>query len=157
MAPISPAKSGSVARQPNSVLQHNQRNSSVASTGHRVWRCPRGKDQVKEMCLEMFLKGSDWNGWNDTDTKSNCKKITCPSYTVVSCLKNEGSLSCVKSYNSLSPILMQFKSHLHIPLTENPRFLNDRIVSNVLKYFLFVDSMFTGSVLNSIPFRQPWK
>ena len=27
--------------------------------GNRLW----GKDQVKEICLHMFLWGSNWNGW----------------------------------------------------------------------------------------------
>ena len=27
--------------------------------------CLRGKGQVKEMCLQMFLEGSNWNGWMD--------------------------------------------------------------------------------------------
>ena len=47
---MSPAKPGSVARQPN------RRNSSVTSTGHRTCRCPWRKGQAKEMCLQMFLE-----------------------------------------------------------------------------------------------------
>ena len=38
---------------------------SAASTGHWECRCLRAKGQVKEMCLQMFLEGSNWNGWID--------------------------------------------------------------------------------------------
>ena len=31
----------------------------------RVCWCLRGKGQVKETCLQMFLEGSNWNGWMD--------------------------------------------------------------------------------------------
>ena len=57
ITPISPVKPGSVAQQPN------RGNSSVTSTGHWAWRYLWGKGQVKEMCLQMFLKGSIWYGW----------------------------------------------------------------------------------------------
>ena len=43
----------------------NQGNSSITSTGHGEWRYRWGKGQVKEMCLQIFLKGNNWNGWTD--------------------------------------------------------------------------------------------
>ena len=52
-----------------SVQQQNWWNSSVASTGRYMCRCVRGKGQVKEMCLQMFLEGSNWNGWTDRQLK----------------------------------------------------------------------------------------
>ena len=66
-----------------SVQQQNRGNSSVTSTGHWACRYLWGKGQVKEMCLQMFLKGSNWNGWTDrqwqvvpkrrgTKVKSSC-------------------------------------------------------------------------------------
>ena len=48
-----------------SVQQQNRGNSSVTSTGHGEWRYLWGKGQIKEMCLQIFLKGSNWNGWTD--------------------------------------------------------------------------------------------
>ena len=49
IAPISLAKPGSVARQPNQ--QQNRGNSSVTSTGHGEWRYLWGKGQIKEICI----------------------------------------------------------------------------------------------------------
>ena len=47
------------------VQQQNWWNSSMASTVRRVCRCLKGKGPVKEMRLQMFLEGSNWNGWTD--------------------------------------------------------------------------------------------
>ena len=33
--------------------------------GHQVCWCLWGRGQVKKMCLEMFLEGSNWNSWLD--------------------------------------------------------------------------------------------
>ena len=48
-----------------SVQHQNRGNSSVTSTGHGEWRYLWGKGQIKEMCLQIFLEGSNWNGWTD--------------------------------------------------------------------------------------------
>ena len=48
-----------------SVQQQNRRNSFTASTGCRVCWYLKGEGQAKEMCLQMFLEGSNWNGWKD--------------------------------------------------------------------------------------------
>ena len=37
----------------------------MASTGCWVFRCLRGIGQIKEMCRQMFLEGSNWNGRTD--------------------------------------------------------------------------------------------
>ena len=39
--------------------------SRIQSTGHRACWHLWGKGQVKEMCLQIFLEGSNWNGWTD--------------------------------------------------------------------------------------------
>ena len=81
IAPISPAKPGSTFWI--SVQQQNQRHSSVTSMGLRSCQCLWEQGQVKEMCLEIFLGGSNWNGWTDrqwgvvperqsTGVKSSC-------------------------------------------------------------------------------------
>ena len=62
IAPISPAQ---WRDSWIGVQQQNQWSSSVTSTGHRVCWCQRGIGQVKEMCRDMFLKGSNWNDWMD--------------------------------------------------------------------------------------------
>ena len=49
----------------NGVQQQYRRNSSVTSTGHRACLCLWEKGQVKEICLQIFLEGSNWNGWTD--------------------------------------------------------------------------------------------
>ena len=48
-----------------SFKQQDQRNRSVTSTGPCAYRCLWEKGQVKKMCLQMFLKGGNWNGWTD--------------------------------------------------------------------------------------------
>ena len=69
-----------------SVQQQNRGNIFVTSTGYGEWRYLWGKGQVKEMCLQIFLKGSNWNGWTDrqqqvvpkrrgTTVKSSCTGI----------------------------------------------------------------------------------
>ena len=54
IAPISPAKPGSVAQQPNQCSIVKSMKQSVASTVYRVSRCLKGKSQVKEMSLQML-------------------------------------------------------------------------------------------------------
>ena len=65
IAPISPAKPGAVARQPNQCSTAKSRNSSVTSTGHWACRYLWGKGQVKEMSLQLFLKDCNRNGQTD--------------------------------------------------------------------------------------------
>ena len=48
-----------------SVQQKNRGNRSVTSAGHGDWRYLWGKGQNKEMCLQIFLEGSNWTGWMD--------------------------------------------------------------------------------------------
>ena len=64
IAPLSQAKPSLVAWQPNrcstAKLMKQFRN---ISEGHRACWCLWGTGQVKEMCLQMFLEGSNWNGW----------------------------------------------------------------------------------------------
>ena len=54
-APISPAKPGSVARQPNQCPTANRGNSSVTSTGHITWWSRKCKAHFKKPvdCLKM--------------------------------------------------------------------------------------------------------
>ena len=47
------------------VFNSNIEESSATSMGHRACWCLRGKGQVKDMCLQMFLEGSNWNCWTD--------------------------------------------------------------------------------------------
>ena len=51
----------SVAPPSGHVL--TQWNSSITSLRHQACRCLWGEGQVKEMCRQMFLEGSNWNGW----------------------------------------------------------------------------------------------
>ena len=48
-----------------SVQQQNRSSSSVTSTGHGEWPYLWGKGQIKEMCLQIYLEGSNWTGWMD--------------------------------------------------------------------------------------------
>ena len=48
-----------------SVQQQNRGNSFETSTGHGEWRYLWGKGQVEEMCLQVFLEGSNWTGWTN--------------------------------------------------------------------------------------------
>ena len=64
MTPISLTKPGAVVRQPNrcSAKSTKQlRNINRPSGMLVLW----GKGQVREMCLQMFLGSSNWNGWMD--------------------------------------------------------------------------------------------
>ena len=65
MYTISPAKPGSVARQPNQCSTANRGNSSVTSTGLGKWQYQWGKGQIKEMCLQISVAGSNWTAWTD--------------------------------------------------------------------------------------------
>ena len=56
------------------VQQQNRWNSSLASTGRWACRCLSGKGQVKGMCLEMFLEGSNWNCWMDRQQEAILKR-----------------------------------------------------------------------------------
>ena len=47
------------------IEQQNRGNSSVTSTGHGEWWYLWGKGQIKEMCLQIILEGSNWTGWTD--------------------------------------------------------------------------------------------
>ena len=69
-----------------SVQQQNWWNTCMASMGYRVGWCLWGKDQVKEMCREMFLEANNWNGCTDrqrqvvlkrwgTRVKSSCASV----------------------------------------------------------------------------------
>ena len=59
IALMSPAKPGSVVRQPNQCATAKSRKLSVTSTGHRACRYLLGKGQVEKMCLQIFVKGSN--------------------------------------------------------------------------------------------------
>ena len=66
IAPISPARPGSVTRQPN------QRSSAKSRKQfhdiNRPWGVTvsmGGEGQIKEVCLQIFLEGSNCTGWTD--------------------------------------------------------------------------------------------
>ena len=63
--PISPASQAQWCNSQISIQQQNRGNSSVTSTGHGEWRYLWGKGQVEEMCLQIFLEGSNWTAWTD--------------------------------------------------------------------------------------------
>ena len=83
-APISPVTPGSVARQAQSVFNSKiEETIPVTSTGHQACWYLWGNGQVKEICLQTFLQGSNWNSWTDrqwevvpkrrgTGVKSSC-------------------------------------------------------------------------------------
>ena len=86
IASISQAKPGSVARQPNQCSTAKSRKQfshiNMSSGMSVLW----GKGQVKEMCRQMFLKGSNWICWTKkqrevvpkrrgTTVKSSCTII----------------------------------------------------------------------------------
>ena len=59
IAPISPAKPGSEARQPNQCSTAKSRKQF--RNINRLWgvTVPMGGGQIKEMCLQIFLEGSN--------------------------------------------------------------------------------------------------
>ena len=64
IAPTSPAKPGSVAQQPNQCSTAKSRKQFRSI--NRPWGVTvsmGGGGQIKEMCLQMFLEGSNWTGW----------------------------------------------------------------------------------------------
>ena len=65
IAAISPTKPGSVAQQPNQCSVAKPMKHFHGINRLSVVRVSRGKGQVKDMCLQMFLEGSNWNGWTD--------------------------------------------------------------------------------------------
>ena len=65
IAPIPLAKPCSVARQPNQCSTAKSKKQFCNINGTLGMPVSMGKGQVKEMCLQMFLKSSNWNGWMD--------------------------------------------------------------------------------------------
>ena len=63
--PISPAKPGSVAWQPNQCSKAKSRKQFHNINRPWVWLYLWGEGQIKEMCLQIFLEGSNWNVWTD--------------------------------------------------------------------------------------------